>query len=268
MVATPSTRNNKMYEKICKHFEITGSNRLDQLRQIEPEALCQFCYDTGFEFRPCIDGYIVTDDPRKTLKTYNYDDLDAIILGDTRDEGSMFHYSVGTASSIKAYTSFVPRRVPKQFFPEFEALYPPPTNQDELLQVGFQFWSDMVFQGPTDRLAQVLANRGKKIYRYRFNAPLSATADFGLGVHHAVDVPYMFGVEPAILTEDEKIVSETMQTYWISFANGDDLLWEPYGANRQWLVFGIDGVSMEQEGTDAEHARWALWDRIEQSEIK
>lgn len=62
--------------------------------------------------------------------------------------------------------------------------------------------------------------RGQTVYPYTFNHPLPGPQSARYGAFHTADIPYLFGtfdLPNRTFTAADRVVSRTMQSYWINF---------------------------------------------------
>jgi carboxylesterase type B len=94
---------------------------------------------------------------------------------------------------------------------------------------------------PTESLAQKLAARGKKVYRYVVDetSPWQSSAR----AHHAVDLIFLFGTLDLSHNPEAEAVGQEMRSRWIRFINGEEP-WSPVSTGKRF-AFGPYGESKE-----------------------
>ena len=75
------------------------------------------------------------------------------------------------------------------------------------------FATDWIFRCPADRLADLLAGRGARVWRYEFDL-----AEGGGRTSHAAEIPYVLGTA-TFLSNGRRI---SLQDYWVNFARTGD----------------------------------------------
>ena len=194
---------------------------LKQLRQMDAMELCDG--NVGFSgFWPCVDGYVIVDDPYRLYERGEYNDVPVIVMTNS-DEGALF-----TPGNIKAADY---QRQVHQIFgswgDEFLKTYPGNTD-DEAWHGNSDAFRDVGFAWPSYAWVSLQAKTGKSPAYAAYLAQPS-TRSFSndkrrRGVAHADDILYLNG---EFLTHPnqypaESAVAEIMQQYWVNFAkNGN-----------------------------------------------
>ncbi|KAG0226811.1 hypothetical protein BGW42_003350 [Actinomortierella wolfii] len=239
----------RFFDFLCRHFKLTelsGKEKLEALRKM-PAAQLASVGDNGRigMFSPTVDPpelrtsstppgqTFLPNDIRQILHDPNaYDpNIEAVMLGDCRDEGTMFIRELG-AASMKRWPKFVARYCPPGHEQEFARLYGTPTTDAEAAQISAQVLSDSVFLYPIYATSRALLKKNSgltaqphkpiEIQRYHFDRPMQIVEEMGLnmGAHHAVELPFVFGAGPfkELLNDEEKELSRRAQLVWILFA--------------------------------------------------
>ncbi|KAF9165263.1 hypothetical protein DFQ26_000366 [Actinomortierella ambigua] len=243
----------RFFDLLCRQFKLThlsGKEKLEALRKM-PAAQLASVGDNGKVgmFSPTVDpselrsplSSVPQDtsflpvDIRQILHDPNaYDpNIEAVMLGDCRDEGIMFVPELG-AASMKRWPKFVSRYCPPGQEPEFARLYGTPTKDAEALQISAQVLSDSIFLYPiyatsrallktnTEGLTAQRRHKPVEIRRFHFDRPLQIVEDMGMGMgaHHAVELPFVFGSSQfaQLMTDEERELSRRLQLIWILFA--------------------------------------------------
>ena len=190
---------------------------LKQLRKMDAMALCDG--NVGFAgFWPCVDGYVIVDDPYRLYERGEYNDVPVIVMTNS-DEGALF-----TPGNIKAedYQKQV-RHIFGDMADECLKYYPGSTD-DEAYHGNGDAFRDVGFAWPSYAWAS-LQNKTGKSAAYSAYLAQPSTRSFAndprrRGVAHADDILYLNG---EFLTQPDKYphesaVAEIMQQYWINFA--------------------------------------------------
>ncbi|KAG0371048.1 Alpha/Beta hydrolase protein [Gamsiella multidivaricata] len=223
------------YFKIPK--ELSGKEKLERLKKVPAVKLGQAADSPRLRmFTPYVDGTIVPEDVRLwTHKTELYDHgVKAVIVGDMKDEGSMFVGSLGATTLqgwSRVYEKFCPPDAHSQ--QEWEAIYGKVESDADASRVSSKVIEHVAFTYPDFSALRALSKRrdlgekdGLELFQYYFDQSIAAVDAKGLGwgAHHGVDLVYMFGPDLAlksVFTEEERQLSEKMQTAWILFAHGE-----------------------------------------------
>ncbi|KAF9202746.1 hypothetical protein BGZ49_007112 [Haplosporangium sp. Z 27] len=231
---------------LVEHFnipkELSDKEKLERLKLIPGYELGLAAESPKLRmFTPYIDGVIVTEDVRLWVhKTESYDHgVKAILIGHVKDEGSLFGASIG-ASTVEGWA-----RVTEKYCPPdepsrkiWEELYGTIKTDEEALQASVKVVEDSLFTYPEYATLRALSKRkdlkksnvkgdseGFELFKYNFDRGIAAVeAREKLGVHHGVDLAYLFGPDLAVrevFTEEEKEFSKKFQTTWILFAHGE-----------------------------------------------
>ncbi|KAF9361644.1 hypothetical protein BGX26_000596 [Mortierella sp. AD094] len=226
------------FNQLCQHFdlnkpEISAAQKIERLRKIPAKDLVKAGNNAGM-FIPTIDNVLIKGDVREwSHDPSRYDPgLKSVMVGDCRDEGVMFVPELG-AKSLKKWPRFKARYCPPGEEKEFETIYGEPKTNAEAASISAVVLSDVVFLYPIHATSLALAhsremNQSKEplqIARYHFDRPLKIIDDMGLGLgaHHAVELPFVFGsgMYLDLLSEEEKALSQRVMETWILFAWGE-----------------------------------------------
>ena len=197
-----------------KHLK---KKNLKQMRKMGAMELCDG--NVGFSgFWPCVDGYVIVDDPYRLYERGEYNDVPIIVMTNS-DEGVLF-----TPSGIKAEDY---QRQVHQIFgswaDEFLKVYPANTD-DEAYHSNGDAFRDVGFAWPSYAWVSLQAKTGKS-GAYAAYLAQPSTRSFAndprrRGVAHADDILYLNG---EFLMQPEKYpaesaVAEIIQQYWVNFA--------------------------------------------------
>ncbi|MCS6936567.1 MAG: carboxylesterase family protein [Candidatus Bipolaricaulota bacterium] len=164
-----------------------------------------------------VDGYALPDSPGRALESGNFY-LVPLIAGTTGNEASIFTLSLNiqTVAQYEAYVRSLFRGLANQVLALYPAApYPSPKAAlDALL-------SDVFFVCPTRRFVRDVSQYQPKTFLYHFTYVTRAAAQAGLGAFHGSEIPFVFG-NAANPTPQERALSNSMMTYWTSFAKTGD----------------------------------------------
>ncbi|KAF9416294.1 hypothetical protein BGZ94_010251 [Podila epigama] len=264
----PQLEGQGYFNSLCKYFGLndqglSGAEKLERLRAIPAKDLVK-AGDKGRVgmFIPTIDNVVIDRDVRSWIhEPARYDPgVRAVMLGDCRDEGSMFVPMLG-ARSLKHWPRFMARNCPPGMEPEFEAIYGLPKTNADASKISARVLSDSVFLYPIHAMSLALLRPASKdqeasereMVRFHFDRPLQVVEEMNmkLGAHHAVDLPFVFGSETYLdfLSEDEKQLSERVMAIWVLFAWGETSKEHGlrYGAEGSLLPadVGVGGAKLE-----------------------
>ncbi|KAF9438614.1 hypothetical protein BGZ76_006513 [Entomortierella beljakovae] len=222
---------------------LSGQEKLARLKSIPAIDLVK-AGDNGRigMFIPTIDNILIHDDPRATVhQSHRYDPgLKSVMLGDCRDEGTVFVPMMG-AKSMKRWDKFysrycTPTEKDRKLFQEIYGL---PQNDWDAKRISSDVMNDAIFCYPTFETSMALMNtRGNsngsngsnnnkiselEMVRYHFDRPSKLLIKAGfksIGVFHGSEVPFVFGSDASRLamSREEKNLSDRMIDLWILFA--------------------------------------------------
>lgn len=216
---------------------------------------------------PNVDGVVVVR-PSATLAAAAQFEGRPLILGDVRDEGTLFTsppFAMPVADEPEYRTALATRFTSA----EVDAIvahypvtaYPSPTAAlSQVINDGF-------FHCPTARFSRAVIARGAVAYRYSFEQPLSSPVAPGLGVFHSSELPFVFGNDnfPLGKIGDAGPLAIAIQRYWTQFATfatpnyQGAVAWPTYNANSEpQLVLASTLTTVTKLGNDA----CGLWDAL------
>jgi para-nitrobenzyl esterase len=193
-----------------------------------------------WEFDPVVDGELIPAQPRALVEAGNFADV-PYLAGSNFEEGRLFMFSAMPPVASEAEYLAALERVFGDAAVDVAAVYPVSnfaSPQDALVRV----WGDSRLVCSTTETARRIASQGTPTYAFDFARAIPGLE--ALGATHGVELPYVFGTladPPA----DDAALSDTMQAYWIRFAETGD----PNGAGAlAWPAF--DAVNEERMNFD------------------
>ncbi|KAK3813058.1 MAG: Alpha/Beta hydrolase protein [Benniella sp.] len=288
----------RYFRQLCQHFEklgvidpnLSGAEKLARLRKIPGKDIAAAGNNGKIGmFVPTIDNVLIHGDVREWIHdSSRYDpNVKAVMLGDCRDEGSMFVPELG-ASSLKKWPRFVTRYCPPGEEREFEAIYGTPQTDADAVRISGNVLSDTVFLYPIHATTLALMDSTEsshrkeplELARYHFDRPLDIVEPMGLGLgaHHAVELPFVFGPDVCLdmFSDVEKALSLRVQELWILFAWGvtsrqyglkhgfNSILPAGVGeAKKEAIVFTEEGAVEKTHVERLDGRKLAFWRRCE-----
>ncbi|KAI8602073.1 Alpha/Beta hydrolase protein [Dissophora ornata] len=236
----PEIEGKIYFDFLIDYFDIpkdlSGEEKLGRLKRVSGLELGRAAESTKLRmFTPYVDGIIVPEDVRLwTHKTELYDHgVKAVIVGDMKDEGTMFVESLGTPT-LAGWPRILEKYCPpdEESRNEWEAIYGKVESDADATKASIEVVEHSLFTYPEFSALRALSKRedlGKgrfELFRYYFDRSIAAVdaKGKGWGAHHGVDLVFVFGPDLAIetvFTEEEKRFSERIQTTWILFAYGE-----------------------------------------------
>jgi para-nitrobenzyl esterase len=200
-----------------------GAGNLAGLRAKPAADVLKTGIATRPPFRPIADGWVIPA-PVKSIFAKGQEQQVPFLEGWNRDEGSVFG-RVDDAAKFKEQlqTRFGART------PQALAFYPAGTDA-QARQSSMRLIGDTLIVNGTWLAAQGHAQAGAPTFLYHFEQAhpwfagqvyreLEPLTD--LGVHHSSEYPYLFGTLHVLTRpwrEEDRKVSELMQSYWVNFA--------------------------------------------------
>lgn len=172
--------------------------------------------DSGLFFAPVFDGWVLPLDPLAAFRGGRQHEV-PIIVGSTLNEGAT--YLAGeTDLSLEKYCSFLKSRFGEyagqayDLFSASEAGDVAPAI-DRILTVGAN-------AQPARLVARSMERVTSKAYLYQFTRRPKTALARRLGVHHGVDLAYVFGNMDASdgYDDTDRALSRTMMDTWVNFA--------------------------------------------------
>lgn len=266
--AVPPSFYDRTWKRLLDHFKATT---VDDMRKIPAEELAQTAGDFGVDFRPILDGAISNDPVSAYRAKGAYDTLEALLIGDNTDEGTLW----SRFGDYNALYKGENRKMPVELQDRFHSLYPPQAllNPDTALPMLDQMMAETKFHCPTERTvnAVVSLNPNTKVYRYRLDRYSEVTKPLGMMKHHGVDLFYVF--LNSLLTPSELEVAKQIVGHWVAFAYGKDLEaeagWKQYDLkSKLCMVYGEEAneVKSIESTQNAEH--YQFWQDVEDAKSK
>jgi carboxylesterase type B len=265
----PVTYHDAAWKELQEHFNVTT---VEEMRNVPAMELCQKLTDLGNEFYPPVSDGAICENPLKQYTAQgSYNTLDALIIGDMTDEGTLYSRVQPAAELYQEYE----KRVPSELLDDFHALYPPqnletPEKARAMLD---SLASVILFQYPIDRTANAVAelNPNTRLYRYRFDFGLEVTQASGLGKHHGADILYTFLNRH--LTDSELRIAKKLVTHWIMFAYDrnleEELGWKRYDTqSRLCFVYGENGNELQNISKSQDLEKYQFWQLVEETKVR
>ncbi len=199
---------------------------------------------------PNVDGFVIAKPLRETFESGDFEPR-PLILGATRDEGTLFHTSL-FATPVEDETQYreaLGRRFPVERIDQIVAMYPLlsfPNANRAIAEIS----GDAFFVCPARRTARAVAAKAPTFY-YSFQQEPSQAFMPDLGVFHSAEIPFLFGTDPryplARAGDAGKPTAELLQAYWREFTVAMDpnhagaMAWPTYErATERHLVIAND----------------------------
>jgi len=231
--------------KIMKEF---GASNIAELRAIPATELIKTKYANS---SMTIDGYSIIEQPYLTYEKGNNHEK-ALLNGFNAKEGDAFLLSYN--ATAENYESLL-GPIAGKYASELAALVPAGSitrDQKFIVDAGgeakgalCETYSAAWFTYSHYLWSNYMAAQEKPVYEYYFTKKNKSLSNF-----HAGEMPYAYGnlwSNPSAYTDEDRALSEIMQSYWVNFAktgdpNGQGLpVWEPVTQeNKQLIEFNTE----------------------------
>jgi len=168
---------------------------------------------------PTIDNVVMSDQPINILKTGNFNTVSGVILGTNLNEWSLFvcgQYANMTANEFKRNViSSYGTAIGQELLKIYDV-----NKYDHPVQALIDLGSDLIFKCPTRQAIRAISNTSTPSFLYSFEHKPNFSVGNCLNVAHSYEIPFVFpGIFNTTLTNEEKVLSNSMITYWTQFAN-------------------------------------------------
>jgi para-nitrobenzyl esterase len=181
-----------------------------------------------------IDGWVLTQSPRKAFLTESIQKVD-LLIGINGRELSAFRLAADAAKkpSDKPKSGAGSNQV-RQFTDAARPFFGAWTKPAIALYLGKilihrtagvdQAANDLVGACPVGAMAEFAADAGRHVFVYRFDRSVPGKGEGELGAFHSLEIPYVFGAlrdqtwQWVPFTSDDAALSNLVQTYWTNFA--------------------------------------------------
>ncbi|KAG0130645.1 Alpha/Beta hydrolase protein [Tuber indicum] len=197
---------------------------------------------------------------------------DALLIGDTEFDGSMFaprvrllppedliaaFRSLGATGDALLAAYQIPTTTPS---------FPVPAVTKRIHQGTLQFLSDVLVSLPSHRIATTWRSKNKEVYEYNYDQP-NPWGPQNRRAHHAVEMPSLFGnyTFPEEVREVTSKVQAAIQEHFISFIRGD----APFKAGEEEAMgYGPAGKVVVGRKKDRRNARaWEVLEGLSKAEL-
>jgi para-nitrobenzyl esterase len=218
-MANVSKMGQKLASKLgCdKAEDVLTALRARSAQELVEAADCKTSvFDEGLFFAPVFDGWVLPKDPLAAYSGGQQHDV-PIIVGSTLNEGTLY-LADEKDLSVEKYKSFLKARFAEnsgkafEMFPVYQARDVAPAI-DSIVTVAAN-------AQPARLVAQSMERKKSKAYLYQFTRLPNTAMARKLGVHHGVELAYVFGNMDKVDGYDDidMELSHKMMDYWVNFA--------------------------------------------------
>jgi para-nitrobenzyl esterase len=237
-LANVSNMGQKLTSKLgCEKAEdVLAAMRAKSAQEILDAADCRtsvFDYE-GLFFAPVFDAWVLPKEPLAAYSSGQQHDV-PIIVGSTRNEGNLY-LADETDLSAARYQSFLKARFADDSGKAFE-MFPAHEAKDVARAID-DFLTVAANAQPARFVAQSMEPKKSKAFLFQFTRRPDTAMARKLGVHHGVDIAYVFGnMNKSDGYEELDLgLSDNIMDYWVNFAktgnpNGPGLAeWPAYAS--------------------------------------
>ncbi len=237
--------------------EMRAQTTAEILRRVGKAA--ERTFDAGGGYRPCVDGWVIPDDPGELFESGRHANV-PFIAGTTGDEGTLFVAMGSPLKSAAGYRDWAGTQFGTDAARLLE-LYPAAAD-GEPGPVAARVIGDSRFLHGVRSVTRAMA-RKNKAYLYHFTRVSGMGRALKMGAFHSAEIPYVFGNlaipmfdnpgNPAgalaaradIYDGGDRALSEQMSAVWVRFAASGN----PNGAGLpEWPAYAPDSD---------QHLEWA-----------
>jgi para-nitrobenzyl esterase len=219
-LANVSNMGQKLASRLgCEQAEdVLAAMRAKSAQEVLDAADCRtsvFDYE-GLFFAPVFDAWVLPKDPLTAYSGGQQHDV-PIIVGSTRNEGNLY-LADETDLSVERYRSFLQARFGDDSGKAFEMF--PAYLDAEVPRAMDDFLTVAANAQPARFVAQSMESKQSKAYLFQFTRRPDTAMARKLGVHHGVEIAYVFGnMSISDGYEDTDLrLSNQMMDYWVNFA--------------------------------------------------
>ncbi len=235
-MANVSKMGQKLTSKLgCdKAQDVLAAMRAKSAQEIVQAADCKTSVfdDEGLFFAPVFDGWVLQNNPLAAYSGGRQQDV-PVIVGSTRNEGNLYLADEADLS-VEKYKSFLKSRFADHSGKAFEMF--PAYNAKDVARAIDLILTVAANAEPARLVAQSMERKKSKAYLYQFTRRPDTAMASKLGVHHGVELAYVFGNmnKSDGYNETDMRLSSQMMDYWVNFAktgnpNGQGLAdWPAY----------------------------------------
>lgn len=232
-------------EQVGKYIETAvGAESLAGLRSMDAEALTLAAAKAGFVPWPTVDGKTLPDQIVEVFDRGEQAPVPVIAGFNSGEIRTLRFLAPPVPENAASYEADIRDRY-GDLAEAFLALYPPSDLSEAVLAAP----RDSLYGWTASRLVRKQSELGQAAYLYYFDHTYPAASELNLRGFHAAEIPYVFGTArltppfwPEIpVTADERHLSDTMRTYWATFAR-DGAPSAP--AAPEWKRFDAAGSHM------------------------
>jgi para-nitrobenzyl esterase len=171
-------------------------------------------------FAPVFDGRVLPSNPWVAYMNGQQHDV-PMIVGSTLDEGNLY-LANERALTLKRYRAFLQPRFGRRTERTF-AMFPAKADSDVRAAVN-HFVTVAANAQPARFLARAEEKKGQRSFLFQFTRRPGTSMAKNLGVHHGVDLAYVFGnmTRAQGYNDIDFRLSEQIMSYWASFARTGD----------------------------------------------
>ena len=226
------------HELAIRTQNISGTIDLNDLKQLDANALLLASRNLYHPYRPFIDGKIITDNLAKKYIEGSINDVD-LMIGSNKNEDLLY---VEENPTLDNFTKRIAEHYPEQVDEILGLL-----DTSDLRLAIDHFGSNQETTCPSILIARSMAKTGNHVYQYFFTREREGSEK--ILAYHGAEIPYVFNTHDAYLptNEDDLKLTDQMMEYWTQFAKKgtpnsivNPITWYEFGDNENYLILDTE----------------------------
>ena len=226
------------HELAIRTQNISGTAGLNDLKNLDENALLAASRNLYHPYRPIIDGKIIPDNLARNYIQGNINDVD-LIIGSNKNEELLY---VEENPTLENFSMQI-----KEYYPNEADEILGLLDTSNLRLAMDRFGSNQETTCPSILIARSMAKTGNHVYQYHFTRERENSEK--ILAYHGAEIPYVFNTHDAYLTTNDEDLELTnrMMEYWTQFAKKgtpnslkNPTTWYEFGEDENYLVLDTE----------------------------